>query len=182
MPNKTSNPLFSAIFSLMPTMVRGVPGGKILHSLLFIYAWTEIHISQKLSNWLLTFHFTNNIIKADGVKLIPSRVIWKGDSLEVAVLLQNRKFYQIPSNLVWKCSSHPNLENEYTHFMFLTINHKVIGSWKLPNHASCRPLLLNVSWREWTVHALALLIMWPYLYFRLSPAAMANQWQYVSSL
>ena len=38
MPNKTSNPLFSAIFSLMPTMVRGVPGGKIMHSLLFIYA------------------------------------------------------------------------------------------------------------------------------------------------
>ena len=28
MPIKTSNPLFSAIFSLMSTMVRGVPGGK----------------------------------------------------------------------------------------------------------------------------------------------------------
>ena len=29
-PNKTSNPLFSAVFSLMPicTMVRGVPKGK----------------------------------------------------------------------------------------------------------------------------------------------------------
>ena len=32
--------------------------------------------------------------------------------------------------------------------MFLTINNKVIRSRKWPNHASCPPLLLNVSWPE----------------------------------
>ena len=37
---------------------------------------------------------------------------------------------------------------DHTHllfFMFLTINNKVIWSLKSPNHASCPPLLLNVS-------------------------------------
>ena len=60
--------------------------------------------------------------------------------------------------------------------MVLTINNEVIGCWKSPNHASCPPLLLNISWCERTVRALALRIM-TYQYFRLSPAAKANEWQ-----
>ena len=53
------------------------------------------------------------------------------------VLLQNRKFHQIGSNLVSTCSSRPNYENEYLQLMFLTINKEVIGSGKWPHHASC---------------------------------------------
>ena len=49
--------------------------------------------------------------------------------------------------------------------MFLTINSEVIWSLKSQNHASCPPLLLNVSWRERTVRASALRVMWPPWYF-----------------
>ena len=62
--------------------------------------------------------------------------------------------------------------------MFLTINNEVIWCLKSPNHVSCPPLLLNVSWRERTVRASALRIMWPPWYFIISPAAMTNTWQY----
>ena len=62
--------------------------------------------------------------------------------------------------------------------MFLTINNEVILRLKSPNDVSCPPLLLNVSWRERTVCASSLRIMWPPWYFIISPAAMTNLWQY----
>ena len=64
--------------------------------------------------------------------------------------MQNRKFRLICSTVVSTCSTRLNLENEYPHFMFLTINNEVIWSLKSPNHASCPPLLLNVSGHERT--------------------------------
>ena len=59
------------------------------------------------------------------------------DTVQDVVLLKNRKFRQIGSNLVSTCSFCPNKENEYLQLMFLTINNEVIGSEKWPNHASC---------------------------------------------
>ena len=47
-------------------------------------------------------------------------------AVDDAVLLQNRKFHQICSFWVTKCSACSNKENEYAHFMFLTINNGVI--------------------------------------------------------
>ena len=48
---------------------------------------------------------TNYVIKADDVKLIPSGVIFKGDTVHEAVLMQNRKFRLFCLNLVSTCSS-----------------------------------------------------------------------------
>ena len=83
--------------------------------------------------------------KTDDVKLNNKQRHLNGDTVQDAVLLQNRKFRLIYSNLASTCSTLPNLENEYPRFMFLTINNDVIGSGKWPNHASCLPLLLDVS-------------------------------------
>ena len=49
--------------------------------------------------------------------------------------MQNRKFRLIDLNLVSNCSSRLNKENEYPHFMFLTINSEVI--WSLKSPKSC---------------------------------------------
>ena len=50
-----------------------------------------------------------------------------GDAIDDAVLLQNKKIHQICSILFSKCFARSNSENEYPHFMFLTINNGVIG-------------------------------------------------------
>ena len=88
---------------------------------------------------------TNYVIIADDVTLNTRQRHFKGDTVHEAALMQNRKFRLICLNFASTCSSRPNLENEYPHFMFLTINKEDIWSLKSPNHASCPPLLLNVS-------------------------------------
>ena len=60
-----------------------------------------------------------------------------GIAIDDAVLLQNRNFHQICLIFVSKCS---NRENEYPHFMFLTINNGVVGVQScqtMPNFHHC---------------------------------------------
>ena len=66
--------------------------------------------------------------KTDDVKLHTKQRHLYGDTLQYAILMQTRKFRQIRSNLVSTCSARSNKENEYPHFMFLTMNNEVIGS------------------------------------------------------
>ena len=56
----------------------------------------------------LTFRLTNNVIKADDVKLNTKQRHKKGDTVHEADLMQNRKFRLICSNLVSTCSTRPN--------------------------------------------------------------------------
>ena len=143
-------------------------------NLLLIYARLEIHFSQNLffcSNWSLAFRFTNYVIKANDIKRntkqrhFQSRYCTRCGFVAKLIRL----------TLVSTCFHCPKLENEYPPFMFLTTNNEVTGIWKSPNHASSPPLLLNVSWRKQTIRGSALCTMWPYSYFLLSPAAMANK-------
>ena len=85
----------------------------------------------------MTFSQTNYVIKSRLRQTLYQAASFKWDTVRDVVLLQNRKFRKIGSNLVSTCSSRPNEENEYLQLMFLTINNEVIGSGKRPNHVSC---------------------------------------------
>ena len=85
----------------------------------------------------MTFSQTNYVIKRRLRQNLYQAASFKWDTVRDVVLLQNRKFRKIGSNLVSTCSSRPNEENEYLQLMFLTINNEVIGSGKWPNHVSC---------------------------------------------
>ena len=85
----------------------------------------------------MTFSQTNYVIKSRLRQTLYQAASFKWDTLRDVVLLQNRKFRKIGSNLVSTCSSRPNEENEYLQLMFLTINNEVIVSGKWPNHVSC---------------------------------------------
>ena len=85
----------------------------------------------------MTFSQTNYVIKSRLRQTLYQAASFKWDTVRDVVLLQNRKFRKIGSNLVSTCSSRPNEENEYLQLMFLTINNEVIGSGKWPNHVSC---------------------------------------------
>ena len=131
-PNRTLDPLLSEVELLLllkrPIMVRGEPKRKEWTAS-YLYAYDK-NCSSECSTWSLTFLLTNYVIKADDVKLNTRQRHFKGDIVHEAVLMQNRKFRQICLNLASTCSSRPNYENEYTHFMFLTINNEVIWSLK----------------------------------------------------
>ena len=85
----------------------------------------------------MTFSQTNYVIKSRLRQTLYQAASFKWDTVRDVVLLQNRKFRKIGSNLVSTCSSRPNEENEYLQLMFLTINNEVIVSGKWPNHVSC---------------------------------------------
>ena len=85
----------------------------------------------------MTFSQTNYVIKSRLRQTLYQAASFKWDTVRDVVLLQNRKFRKIGSNLVSTCSSRPNEENEYLQLMFLAINNEVIGSGKWPNHVSC---------------------------------------------
>ena len=85
----------------------------------------------------MTFSQTNYVIKSRLRQTLYQAASFKWDTVRDVVLLQNRKFRKIGSNLVSTCSSRPNEENEYLQLMFLTINNEVIGSGKWPDHVSC---------------------------------------------
>ena len=85
----------------------------------------------------MTFSQTNYVIKSRLRQTLYQAASFKWDTVRDVVLLQNRKFRKIGSNLFSTYSSRPNEENEYLQLMFLTINNEVIGSGKWPNHVSC---------------------------------------------
>ena len=68
-------------------------------------AEVDNHISR---DDIFDFHPINYVIKVDDVKLNTKQRHLNGDTAQDAVLLQNRKFRQIRSNLVSACSSRSN--------------------------------------------------------------------------
>ena len=79
------------------------------------YAWMKIHLSQKCFFWtvwklelIVTFGKTNYVIKSRWRQTEYQATSFKWDTVQDVVLLQNRKFLQIGSNLISTCSSRPN--------------------------------------------------------------------------
>ena len=58
-------------------------------------------------------------------------------AVDNAVLLQNRKFRRICSNLVSKCSARSNKENKYPHSMFLSTNNDCYWEFKVTRPCTC---------------------------------------------
>ena len=110
--NKTLNPLFAAVFSLMPTMVKEVLKANLsVHSLFFIYAWMEIYFLQNYSLLQLITDVTFYKLR--------HKSLWRQTWYRAASYLKEilcktwfcckiKKNRLIHSNLVTTCSSRSN--------------------------------------------------------------------------
>ena len=60
------------------------------------------------------------------MKYLAAFLVLNRVAVDDADLLQNRKCHQICSILLSQCSARSYYENEYPHFMFLTITKKIL--------------------------------------------------------